>query len=130
MARSSSPRNSETQRPGVENSSMTSSQTRRVKVVPTLADGHGTIGEFPTMQQPESDPYEQRTLFNGDATVDATFAPQFPSSVSDALLQQYQYPELTAGVEDWAFQGVDMAFIDSLMRGAGDGENGDGEWLT
>jgi hypothetical protein len=101
-----------------------------VKVVPTLADGHGTIGEFPTMQQPESDPYEQRTLFNGDATVDATFAPQFPSSVSDALLQQYQYPELTAGVEDWAFQGVDMAFIDSLMRGAGDGENGDGEWLT
>ncbi|KAK4656677.1 hypothetical protein QC762_206360 [Podospora pseudocomata] len=28
----------------------------------------------------------------------------------------YLYPALTAGVDDWAFQGVDMAFFDSLMR--------------
>jgi hypothetical protein len=128
MARSPKPRNSETQRPGADNSSITNSQTRPVQISSTPADDG--IGEFSTMQQPESDPYEQPTVFTGDTAVDAIFAPQFPSSVSDALPQQYQYPELTAGVEDWAFQGVDMAFIDNLMRGAGDDENGGGEWLT
>jgi len=33
-------------------------------------------------------------------------------------------------VEDWAFQGADTAFIDSLMRGARDDETGGNEWLT
>ncbi|KAL2813187.1 hypothetical protein BDW59DRAFT_34788 [Aspergillus cavernicola] len=28
----------------------------------------------------------------------------------------FEYPGLTAGVEDWALQGVDMAFFDNLMR--------------
>lgn len=52
--------------------------------------------------------------------------PQFPSAISDTLQQQYLYPGLTAGADDWAFQGVDMAFFDSLIRGIG-GENiGDG----
>ena len=31
--------------------------------------------------------------------------------------QQALHPSLTAGVNDWAFQGVDAAFFDSLMRG-------------
>ena len=39
-------------------------------------------------------------------------------AISDALLQQYEDPVLTAGIDDWAFQGVDLAFFDSLMRGA------------
>ncbi|KAL5044199.1 hypothetical protein BDW71DRAFT_216013 [Aspergillus fruticulosus] len=30
------------------------------------------------------------------------------------------YPELAAGGEDWAFQGVDMAFFESIMRNVGD----------
>ncbi|KAH7121876.1 C6 zinc finger domain-containing protein [Dactylonectria estremocensis] len=47
------------------------------------------------------------------------FAPQFQSAITDALHQQYLYPGLTAGVDDWAFQGVDMSFFDSLMRGSG-----------
>lgn len=34
--------------------------------------------------------------------------------------QQLQYPGLAASVNDWAFQGVDAAFFDSLMRGTGD----------
>ncbi|KAL4784724.1 hypothetical protein BJX76DRAFT_204471 [Aspergillus varians] len=29
------------------------------------------------------------------------------------------YPELAAGGEDWAFQGVDMAFFESIMRNVG-----------
>jgi hypothetical protein len=35
-----------------------------------------------------------------------------------AQLQHYDLPGMTAGVDDWAFQGVDMALFDSLMRGA------------
>jgi hypothetical protein len=35
----------------------------------------------------------------------------------DALEQQTFYPSLTAGLDDWVFQGVDAAFFDSLMRG-------------
>ncbi|KAH7121430.1 C6 zinc finger domain-containing protein [Dactylonectria macrodidyma] len=53
------------------------------------------------------------------------FAPQFPSVITDALQQQYLYPGLTAGVDDWAFQGVDMSFFDSLMRGSGAENGGD-----
>ena len=44
------------------------------------------------------------------------FAPQFPSAINDALQGQYLYPGLTAGVDDWAFQGVDMAFFENLVR--------------
>jgi hypothetical protein len=29
------------------------------------------------------------------------------------------YPELAAGSEDWAFQGVDMAFFENIMRNVG-----------
>ncbi|KAK5654930.1 hypothetical protein OQA88_6686 [Cercophora sp. LCS_1] len=46
------------------------------------------------------------------------FAPQFTTATTDAL-QQYEYPALTAGLDDWAFQGVDLVFFDSLMRGNG-----------
>ncbi|KAF2800323.1 hypothetical protein K505DRAFT_320541 [Melanomma pulvis-pyrius CBS 109.77] len=35
-------------------------------------------------------------------------------------LRQLQYPGLAASVNDWAFQGVDAAFFDSLMRGTVD----------
>jgi hypothetical protein len=36
---------------------------------------------------------------------------------SNAYKQQMLHPSLTAGLDDWAFQGVDAAFFDSLMRG-------------
>ncbi|KAL9082535.1 MAG: hypothetical protein Q9165_008866 [Trypethelium subeluteriae] len=45
--------------------------------------------------------------------------PQLPSAINNALQQQYSYPGLTAGADEWAFQGVDMAFFDSLIRGSG-----------
>ncbi|KAH8658110.1 hypothetical protein BX600DRAFT_468677 [Xylariales sp. PMI_506] len=32
--------------------------------------------------------------------------------------EQFNYPVLNAGTDDWAFQGVDMAFFENLMRGA------------
>jgi hypothetical protein len=42
--------------------------------------------------------------------------PQFQDDLSDSLLTHEEYPELAAVGEDWAFQGVDMALFDSLMR--------------
>ena len=33
----------------------------------------------------------------------------------NASFQQMQYPDLTASVDDWAFQGVDTAFFGSIM---------------
>jgi hypothetical protein len=98
---------------------------------PAEAVGCDCVDELPAMLQRVSCPYaETHVPFTGDSVVTAQFTPQFGNAVSDPLLQQYQYPELTAGVEDWAFQGVDMAFFDSLMRGAEGSVNGAAEWVT
>jgi len=51
--------------------------------------------------------------------LDQALAPANPSAINTTLQQSYLYPGLTAGVDDWAFQGVDMAFFDSLLRGSG-----------
>lgn len=37
--------------------------------------------------------------------------------IDDPLQQQYPFPGLAASADDWAFQGVDMAFFDNLMKG-------------
>lgn len=49
---------------------------------------------------------------------------QYPSSSQDDITLQLDVglPAITAGVDDWAFQGVDMAFFDSLMRGTSSGD--------
>ncbi|THC92573.1 hypothetical protein EYZ11_007936 [Aspergillus tanneri] len=41
-----------------------------------------------------------------------------PYTDHDRVQQQYLHPGLTAGVDDWAFQGVDMAYFTSLMGGS------------
>ncbi|KAJ5624638.1 hypothetical protein N7510_000947, partial [Penicillium lagena] len=43
---------------------------------------------------------------------------QPPGVICETLLEQNEHHILTAGADDWAFQGVDMAFFDSLLRGA------------
>jgi hypothetical protein len=53
-------------------------------------------------------------------SVPAQSTSQHTSIISDDLLQQYQGPGLTAGMDDWAFQGVDMALFDNLMKGVND----------
>lgn len=40
------------------------------------------------------------------------------SLVEDTVRQNMNYPGLAADINDWAFQGVDMAFFDSLVQGA------------
>ncbi|KAL2401284.1 Dehydrocurvularin biosynthesis regulator [Exophiala dermatitidis] len=52
------------------------------------------------------------------------FTPQHMADLADPLLRQEEYPGLAAGTEDWAFQGVDLAFFDSLMRTTGNDGNG------
>ncbi|KAK5988545.1 Dehydrocurvularin biosynthesis regulator [Cladobotryum mycophilum] len=54
---------------------------------------------------------------------DSHFAMQLHNSPSDPLLQHDQHLGLAAGSEDWAFQGADLAFFDSLMRGTGNEGN-------
>jgi hypothetical protein len=47
---------------------------------------------------------------------------QCPNTFSDSNLSPLMrggYPELAAGSEDWAFQGVDMAFFENIMRNVG-----------
>jgi len=39
---------------------------------------------------------------------------------NDVGSRQLQHPGLMAGMNDWAFQGVDGAFFDSIMRGSSD----------
>nr|POE47337.1 dehydrocurvularin biosynthesis regulator [Quercus suber] len=50
---------------------------------------------------------------------DSTSALRHPTSYDDddIILQHMDLPSITAGAEDWAFQEVDMAFFDSLLRG-------------
>ncbi|KAI9037528.1 uncharacterized protein KD926_000248 [Aspergillus affinis] len=47
-------------------------------------------------------------------------APQqpLPAYAPQQRLVNDLYPGMTAGADDWAFQGVDMAFFDSLMQGS------------
>jgi hypothetical protein len=52
------------------------------------------------------------------------------TSLSDPFLQVSECPELAAGSEDWAFQGVDLAFFESLMRSAGSAGNDGVDWTT
>ncbi|KIN05446.1 hypothetical protein OIDMADRAFT_102000 [Oidiodendron maius Zn] len=61
-----------------------------------------------------------------DVTTHLTLQPQ--NGLSDPLLQLGEYPGLVAGTEDWAFQGVDLAFFESLMRGTGNEENIGADW--
>ncbi|PYH88208.1 hypothetical protein BO71DRAFT_339403 [Aspergillus ellipticus CBS 707.79] len=55
---------------------------------------------------------------------DSGIAPMQPSALAEAYVPQMPeafgglYPGLTAGAEDWAFQGVDMAFFENLIQGS------------
>ena len=75
-----------------------------------MAQGSTFSEDLPTSKQPNEQflapGYEQSML-------------QYPSASHDnSTLQPYAgLPSMAAGVDDWAFQGVDTAFFDSLMRG-------------
>ncbi|KAK4175164.1 hypothetical protein QBC36DRAFT_302223 [Triangularia setosa] len=123
--------------------------------------GTDTLSSAPPMsqssfqQQPSQTPTQDQQSYNNTMQRQASshnlFAgePDFsslPAQQNTGGLQpehdSYLYPALTAGIDDWAFQGVDMAFFDSLIRsrdstGAGlgpgyirDPPNGYCDWET
>lgn len=147
--------NRQTQSLGVGKPSPNSAETLRAEPAVCLSGSSGRSGslniegmrpvnqcysylEAPSMVSPKvSDTHE--TLAQGaEASIPSTgvidgasqFAPQLQNGLSELLLQHGEYPGLTAGGEDWAFQGVDMAFFDSLMRSTGNEGNKDVEWTT
>ena len=47
----------------------------------------------------------------------------------DSSWQHEEYPGLAAGAEDWAFQGIDSAFFDTLLRSNGNETNEGCRWM-
>jgi hypothetical protein len=47
-----------------------------------------------------------------------TFQPVPPINDASFLAQEDLYPDMVAGMNDWAFQGVDNAFFDNLLKGS------------
>ncbi|KAJ5671788.1 hypothetical protein N7507_000915 [Penicillium longicatenatum] len=93
-----------------------------------LHKAHNTEGSEATVRDLSSDRFDgnafPRSMTEADYnSIDSVNCPPvqatspYQETISEALLRNHQDPELIAGVDDWAFQGVDMAFFDSLMRG-------------
>jgi hypothetical protein len=85
------------------------------------------IGVLPITEDIAATKYDQRPgslapySYGGlntlvDASGQTQMAPSLYSSEMDVQNEQF-VPDPIAGVNDWAFQGVDTAFFDSLMRG-------------
>ncbi|EHK96624.1 hypothetical protein M7I_7674 [Glarea lozoyensis 74030] len=51
------------------------------------------------------------------------FELQLQNDFCNPMLDDRAYPGLAAGADEWAFQGVDLAFFDSLMGNTGDEGN-------
>ncbi len=93
--------------------------------------GYGHVEASSTMSDTYAKTWVQPETLSIPATgasdVGLNLAPQLQNGSSDSLLQHEEYPGLVAGGEDWAFQGVDLAFFESLMRSA---SNEGMEWTT
>jgi hypothetical protein len=63
---------------------------------------------------------DSRALQDSSFEFGAGGGPGYGANLVDDTVQQQQqqfiYPELAASADDWAFQGVDSAFFDSLMK--------------
>jgi hypothetical protein len=97
----------------------------------TYSAAQTPAGPFQGPQAAAQLPAEEASRGNLPPSQPNVFIPEYPNVINDALQQQYSYPALTAGTDDWAFQGVDLAFFDSLMRGTGlaeDGGDGGTNW--
>ncbi|KAK4947827.1 hypothetical protein LTR10_013335 [Elasticomyces elasticus] len=84
-------------------------------VQPAFVHSMTLIPPIPQLPEPTS----SLTTQLGGMQTHQQFVPHFSSQVNDTLQEQYLYPGLTAGADDWAFQGVDMAFFDSLIGTSG-----------
>ncbi|KAL9082714.1 MAG: hypothetical protein Q9165_008813 [Trypethelium subeluteriae] len=99
------------------------SEVQNVEVTVPIDRGYGYVesdsimsDSYAKTQVPTETPPIPATAANGTATY---IAPQLQNALFSSLRQYADYPELAAGGEDWAFQGVDMAFFESLMSSSG-----------
>lgn len=76
---------------------------------------------FKSMTEADNNPVEG---VNGQT---AQLTSRYQDTVPEALVQNYEDAGLTAGMDDCAFQGVDTAFFDSIMRGL-DNVHSSGIW--
>ena len=66
----------------------------------------------------QAQPETSSSLMSGMNEVNTHLTSPMHDTLISPLLQQGEYPSLTASGEDWALQGVDMAFFENLMRSA------------
>jgi hypothetical protein len=87
---------------------------------------HSDFNGFNKISHAEVAPGDTGDIFHAEPPIELTTnvrlhmaAPtvsQYSSAIDEPCLQGYEDPLSTAGIDDWAFQGVDMAFFDNLMR--------------
>lgn len=103
------------------------SGTLNVEAMKPVEAGYGHVEAHSMMSDTCAKTQGQPGTFpipaNGANDVGTQFALQLQNGLSDPLLEDGEYPGLAAGGEDWAFQGVDLAFLESLMRGTGNEGN-------
>jgi hypothetical protein len=96
-------------------------------------DSDSYVNSCPIASQdvPETCTINQHSSSSAGINNVATYwTPQFQSDLSDSILQYEDCPDITAVGADWAFQGVDMAFFNSLMGSPGNEGNGDADCST
>ena len=101
------------------------------ETITTHEAGYGHVDAPPVIPSPYVTTQGQRSevpiLANSRNNISTHFSPPLPNFSSAPLLEQGYYPGLAAGEENWAFQGADLAFFESLMRGTEHEGNG---WTT
>lgn len=87
----------------------------------TVPSGMTSAGDGGTLERTEAqvEEFPSQSVTVGDSLMGTQHGFATFSTFSGALLQEDGQLE-AAGVDDWAFHGVDMAFFDSLMREVGD----------
>jgi hypothetical protein len=69
----------------------------------------------PSMEAPVRSIYTNTESPSKTSDKRTEFRPDLQDEWSHHPLQGEEYPGMAAGVEDWAFQSVDLAFFDNLM---------------
>ncbi|KAF2092921.1 hypothetical protein NA57DRAFT_49388 [Rhizodiscina lignyota] len=109
-----------------------------VRMMTPVTTSHCQFEAPSRMSQEGPDIYAGTQVQSGESSIPAAgpkdiathCPPQLQNSLSDPFSQPGEYPGLIAGGEDWAFQGVDMAFFESLMRTTGNEGENDAAWTT
>ncbi|KAF2122084.1 hypothetical protein BDV96DRAFT_562891 [Lophiotrema nucula] len=97
------------------------SETSEASVTVPVSGGYGSVGSYGQAQAQSLTGTLSMPFMEQDgvpSTLPHTVSETYTSlSAPDPSWGYDVYPDLAAGSEDWAFQGVDLHFFESLMRG-------------